>query len=690
MNESSNIKKKPFSQVDLNVIRRQPSTIDYHNLVNLIKSASSTDIDHLNIIDSKSLSNLTAKSLNQYKSKRKLKSSRRFNDDTDVSTTSEEDETDYNELKENFELNTTTSSSDKSVISIIDEEEENHPVQATKTSSTISLSSIETLRVDEEDDFETEDITLLVLQDNYIDSSHLDSIFKNKYNLIEIEYKFKKLTNNLFIKIIHITETYNRFINYFYTQTKNQDSLYLNSINLILLIRSVMNIKDKNNNDSNYFIFILKTLIRIILVDEKMFDNKKLFDIDFKNLILDNENSSFISLIQKFYLVSKLSNEIYNNTTTTSNDKLSNLNEIPSTSSNVIEKLNEISNLLFEKSSNDTLLDKLNKANCLDDLNEETKLDLIQRLLDIIMSNINSSYRMKLDSIENEIKQIKASLFQSKNEKGKFELKNNIYDLKNIYSKQNINMETANLALHLENSIMTYEMAMKKTRESLELFMRQNYFSKVYLNDCDCVLKFWYFDSLNECLMIEKQSFFLNDSLLQQEDIYSIGSEWYLINDIDQLNYLLNVFNIQLMDSKLTNTILGIIKNIENSRSQYVKTDLNNNIASIKTIKFTELYHLDDYDFSEDDDEIIDYNQKSDVPVTLSDYVSYYHYLCEFKNRLLSANFISHKTNFNTEDDSIEGFEIEDSLKAFCDIEIKNDALESTLSKRNLLHLMVI
>ena len=576
---------------------------------------------------------MTTKSLNPYKPKRKSKSSRRFNNESDVSTSSD-DETDYKELEEHFKLNTTSSSSDNSIVSIIHEEEQeeiqNNPVQSIKACSTISLSSIETLSVieDEQDDDESEDITLLAIQDNYIDSSHLDTIFKNNYNLIEIEYKFKKLNNSLFIKIMHITETYNRFISYFYLQNKIQDTnLYLNNIDLILFIRSIINIKNKNKIDSNYYIFIIKSLIRIILVDEKIFNNKQIFDIDLKNLILDNDNNIFINLIEKCHLILKLSAEIeksYNNIIVkTESSNKSNVNDIPTTSSNIIEKTNEISNLLFQTtSSNDTLLEKLNNADCLDDLNEDTKLDLIQRFLDIIITTIDFSYRSKLELLENEIQKIKENLAQSKSEKGKFELKNNIYDLKNIYSNQNLNMETANLALNLELSIVTYEKDLKNARDSLQIFLRQNYFSKVYLNNNDCVLKFWYFDTVKDCLIIEKQSFFLNNS--HQEDIYSTGSEWYLINDMDQLKLLLNVFNTHLMDSKLTNTILGIISNIETSKSQYAKTDLNNNIASIKTIKFTQLYYLDDYDEC-DDNAAIDYNQKSDVNITLSDYVSYYH-----------------------------------------------------------------
>jgi hypothetical protein len=67
----------------------------------------------------------------------------------------------------------------------------------------------------------------------------------------------------------------------------------------------------------------------------------------------------------------------------------------------------------------------------------------------------------------------------------------------------------------------------------------------------------------------------------------------------------------------------------------------------------------------------------------------YFKYLCEFKNRLLTANFFSYKISLD-ENNSIENFEIDDSLKYFCDIEAKYETLESTLSKKELLHLMVI
>lgn len=83
-----------------------------------------------------------------------------------------------------------------------------------------------------------------------------------------------------------------------------------------------------------------------------------------------------------------------------------------------------------------------------------------------------------------------------------------------------------------------------------------------------------------------------------------------------------------------------------------------------------------------------DFNPKKiDPQLTHRDHESFYNYLCEFRNDLLTANFIGYKVVTN-EKDTIESFSVHEAVKEFCDIELSNQMMESTLSITSFLELL--
>lgn len=490
----------------------------------------------------------------------------------------------------------------------------------------LDFNSFSSLKNDDEnaDNYEEE-----IDETNELISKQVNDIFKNKCNLVEIEYQNKKLNNNLFIKFMVVTETFNGLLRFLYS-SELKETNQLTRVNLYSLMRSIINVKDDDakKKENNYYIGLLKTLIQLIIEGNYPFSNTKLFDIDFANLIFNDVTQPYISFSDKCFIIVKLFNMF-----------------------SIDDSFNkDLASLLSQKSKfEDDLETKLNSANCLNDLDEDSKLNLLIRFIEIILAN-KKKYRNKLEMIEDRV-----------------------------------------LKAHEPKQL---------TFESLELrsLSHQAPLSKVYLNDINCFLNFWSFNSLSNCLIIEKQPFFLDD-LNSDQDIYFNKSEFYLINDLDQLKFLLNVSNTQLSDSKLTNGLSNIIKKIETSPvSQTSQVDVKKNDALLQSIKLTSsfclnsnigknrlrsrkvdlltLYRTNEANDDSDDEFTFDFDPKRIDPLLkLTEYEAFYKYLLKFRNDLVISNFINYKIDVNDENLSIEFFSIDEDVKEFCDIEKSNQIL---------------
>lgn len=427
--------------------------------------------------------------------------------------------------------------------------------------------------------------------DNCLSSDQLESIFKDASNLIEIEYQYQKLSRSCFMKLMVVTESFNRLLTRLYNlnaaHTIIEDFGYVQKVNLNLLIRSLVisgrcgENASKSKKESNYFVGLLKTLIQIIFARKHAITDAKLFNLDFKDLILNDKNQN-ISLLDKCFMIVKLFNQI----------------SIEPLAQDHKELAHVLINTTNPGTTNftDDLEIKLNKSNSLSDLDEDTKLDLLIRLINIIFCDLDL-YRNELDELEGQIIEAKANLKERVKDKDNFEMKNEIYDLKHVDVNEE-DLTNANIALNLEKDIKDANKTIKRLTENLEFLSKIAPFSKVYLTDKNCVLNFWSFDSLANCLIIEKQSFFSIDSPIsssnQVQDINLTNSECYLINDFQQLTDMLHVFNLNLIDSNLTNMILSKIDLITSlSGSNNSQFDENNNVAPLKSVRLTETFFFE-------------------------------------------------------------------------------------------------
>lgn len=346
-----------------------------------------------------------------------------------------------------------------------------------------------------------------------------------------------EIHQDLMLKSIEIVETYNQVLCSMFSP-----DLLMEKLNFKQFIKSILNL------EKFYFKLVVKSLVQIISHSEINSLNKiQLFNVNLLYLLRNNNLSDRIKIL---ILIKILESQKISNTSIY--DKTMILTKNFCQIENKIEKISD-----------------------LNELRTVDKLDLIDHLIEILISK-KSNYHSKLEEIEKKIYTDKLKL-EDLNEK----LDLNNFKLNNI-SKFLIENDDSLLKKklnELKNTIILKQTIIDDSKRKIESMLRCAPFSVINLESQNISLHFWRFNCLNNNLCIEKRLMNDNYNFCSPNIEFSQEkSAWFIINDRASIIELKKTITAKISDLNFENTMLKIItSNLNEPSFTYNRNiDLNN------------------------------------------------------------------------------------------------------------------
>ena len=304
-------------------------------------------------------------------------------------------------------------------------------------------------------------------------------------------------------------------------------------------IKSILS-SDKRNDEYLYFENLIRSLLKVILVDEDFFASCSLFSINYQTIFYE-----YCNLVQLCSVLLKLINAKVKN-------------EV---------KGDHVDLLNFRTTYSATSLSgQLQSSDSLKDLSVESKIYLCDSLVNCIMLDL-SSYKQFLSQHQAQLANLRSKIARLSKEQHELETNNQHFDIESIRDHSNevcMKLDEKNT----EISDLKKELDISK-KEFKYLSRAQEPFGRIEITKIDSniieFLYFWYFESLSECLVVEKRVVNPAQNLGITWNCMHFNSEWYLIDNLSTLRFVFNFLSQNLTDSCLTNKILEILTNIEKS-----------------------------------------------------------------------------------------------------------------------------
>jgi hypothetical protein len=311
-------------------------------------------------------------------------------------------------------------------------------------------------------------------------------------------------------------------------------------IDINLFLKSVL--ASENLNDKYlYFEKVVKSLLNIVLIDEDFFASCSLLSTNFQKILTENCDLVQLCSILVKQINVKLKDEM-------KGDKI-------------------LDFLDFRPSLSPTSLSgQLQVSESLIDLSVEAKISLCDSLVNFIMLDLKS-YKEFLSRYEEKVVNIRLNIVRLKKEQHELETNNGIFNAESTHDS------SSEIQLQLDaksNEILKLRKKLEKAKDNVKYLSRaQEPFGRIETTkkDSDIIefIYFWHFKSLPNCLVVEKRILNPTAHFGIVFNCMEFCSEWHLIDNLRTLRSVFDFLNLNLTDSCLTNKILEIESNIENS-----------------------------------------------------------------------------------------------------------------------------